>query len=191
MATPPNTDRIQLVTPHVGRNVLPNCPLFTKLLRFARRNHLAIRDNILQVEKSYGDLLADVLAYRTYLESSLNKDVLQRIERNEEVYVGILAAGGYEFTVGILAVIALGAAVVPMSMMISQSTKTKSYLQKQQQFKIPLQRVRTSYRKPGKWPLCTRARRASLPTQSRHMSIIAAVMSNASISGLTCLKSPT
>ncbi|KAJ5819166.1 hypothetical protein N7474_004757 [Penicillium riverlandense] len=115
MATTLNTDRIQLVTPHVGRNVLPNCPLFTKLLRFARRKHLAIRDNMLQVEKSYGDLLADVLAYRAYLESSLNKDVLQRIERNEEVYVGILAAGGYEFTVGILAVIALGAAVNPVA----------------------------------------------------------------------------
>jgi hypothetical protein len=191
MATTPNTDRIQLVTPHVGRNVLPNCPLFTKLLRFARRNHLAIRDNILQVERSYGDLLADVLAYRAYLESSLNKDVLQRIERNEEVYVGILAAGGYEFTVGILAVIALGAAVVPMSMMISLSMKTNRYLPKQQQFRIPLRRAHISYRKRGKWPLCTRLLRASLPTQSRDMSMTAAVMSNASISCLTCPRSPT
>lgn len=111
----PNSDRIQLVPPHIGDHILPNDPLFAKLLRHARRNRLAIRDNILKVEKSYGGLLADVLAYRTFLESSLDVKTLNQLERNDEIYIGVLAAGGYEFTVAVLAVYALGAAVVPMS----------------------------------------------------------------------------
>lgn len=110
-----NIDRTAFVPPHTGNHVLPNSPLFTKLLRHARRNLLAIRDNILKIEKSYGELLSDVLAYRGFLESVLGEEVLQRIENREEVYVGVLAAGGYEFTVALLAVLALGAAVVPMS----------------------------------------------------------------------------
>lgn len=111
----PNEDRTQIVPPHIGRHVLPNSPLFAKLLRHARRNRLAIRDNILKIEKSYGALLVDVLAYRTFLEASLDRTVLERIDQNEEIYIGVLAAGGYEFTVAVLAVLALGAAVVPMS----------------------------------------------------------------------------
>lgn len=111
-----NQDRVKFVPPHIGRHVLPNSPLFAKLLRHARRNRLAIRDNTLKVEKTYGDLLADVLAYRAFLESALGHQVLEQIERDEEVYIGVLAAGGYEFTVAILAVHAIGAAAIPMSM---------------------------------------------------------------------------
>jgi hypothetical protein len=40
--------------------------------------------------------------------------VLRRIEEGEEVFIRVLAAGRYEFTVRILAVLALGAAAVPM-----------------------------------------------------------------------------
>lgn len=111
-----NQDRVKFVPPHIGRHVLPNSPLFAKLLRHARRNRLAIRDNTLKVEKTYGDLLADVLTYRAFLESSLSPQVLEQVERDEEVYIGVLAAGGYEFTVAILAVHAIGAAAIPMSM---------------------------------------------------------------------------
>ncbi|KAJ5404555.1 hypothetical protein N7509_004426 [Penicillium cosmopolitanum] len=110
-----NEDRTRFVPPHVGRYVLPNSPLFAKLLRHARRNRLAIRDNVLKLEKSYGDLLVDVLSYRGFLESSLGSTVLERLDREEEVYIGVLAAGGYEFAVAILAVHSLGAAAVPMT----------------------------------------------------------------------------
>ena len=110
-----NTDRRLLVPPHIGHHVLPNNPLFSTLLRHARRNRLAIRDDTLNIERTYGALLADILAYRAFLEASLGTVVLQRIEKGEEVYIGVLAAGGYEFTVAVLTVIALGAAIVPMS----------------------------------------------------------------------------
>lgn len=114
-ASQSNQDRTRIVPPHIGQYVLPNSPLFAKLLRHARRNRIAIRDNALKLEKSYGELLLDVLAYRNYLESCLDRAVLERLENNDEVYIGVLAAGGYEFTVAVLAVHALGAAIVPMS----------------------------------------------------------------------------
>ncbi|KAH8806163.1 hypothetical protein F5884DRAFT_886761 [Xylogone sp. PMI_703] len=110
-----NIDRTLFVPSHTGSHVLPNGPLFAKLLRHARRNRLAIRDNLLRIEKTYGELLSDVLTYRGFLESALGEPVLHRIENGEEVYIGVLAAGGYEFTVAVLAVLALGAAVVPMT----------------------------------------------------------------------------
>ena len=110
-----NTDRTVLVPAHVGPHVLPNSPLFGNLLRHARRNRIAIRDITLSIEKSYGDLLDDVLAFRTYLQTSLRPHVLEGIRQGDEVYIGVLAAGGYEYTVAMLTVLSLGAAAVPMS----------------------------------------------------------------------------
>jgi malonyl-CoA/methylmalonyl-CoA synthetase len=113
-ATSPNTDRTYLVPPHIGSNVFPNNAIFSKLLRHARRNRVAIRDVRLGVERTYGHLLADVLALRTRLEAALDPRTLRSLERGDEVYIGVLAAGGYEFTVAVLTVLAVGAAVVPM-----------------------------------------------------------------------------
>lgn len=110
-----NPDRTNLLPHHEGPNVLPNSPLFSKLLRHARRNRIAIRDVNLEVVKSYGDLLADALAVKLILEGTLDAVSLERLQREEEVYIGILAPGGYEFVVALLAVLAIGAAAVPMS----------------------------------------------------------------------------
>lgn len=109
------TDRTVYVPAHTGPHVFLNSPFWYKLLCHARKNRFAIRDVNLSVKKTYGDLLADVLALRAHLEASLAPPVLQRIHRGEEVYIGVLSAGGYEFAVAILTVLALGAAVVPMS----------------------------------------------------------------------------
>jgi malonyl-CoA/methylmalonyl-CoA synthetase len=49
-----NPDRSELVPSHTGPNVLPNSPLFGKLLRHARRERVALRDLGLNVEKTYG-----------------------------------------------------------------------------------------------------------------------------------------
>lgn len=40
------------------------------------------------------------------------------LEQRQEVYIAILAPGGYEFTVAILAALAMGAAVVPMTVVL-------------------------------------------------------------------------
>jgi malonyl-CoA/methylmalonyl-CoA synthetase len=115
-------DRTALVPAHQGSHVLPNSPFFGKVLRHARRGRIAIRDVALGVEKTYEDLLADALALRAVIEDKLDKDVLKQLQEQEEVFVGVLAAGGYEFSVAVVATLALGAAVVPMCKYPDQAT---------------------------------------------------------------------
>ncbi|KAH7354969.1 hypothetical protein BKA65DRAFT_581645 [Rhexocercosporidium sp. MPI-PUGE-AT-0058] len=95
--------------------VLPNTPLFSRLLRHASRGRSAVRDDDFGVEKSYTELLSDVLAIRKVLQDVLSQEVLVRLRNEKEVYTGVLAPGGYEYTVAMLAVIAIGAATVPMT----------------------------------------------------------------------------
>lgn len=114
----PCNDRSLLLPSHSGRNVFPNSPLFSRLLRHAHRNWTAIRDLRLGVEKTYGQLLSDVLGLRQVLQHSLDSNTTKALEKGEEIYIGVLAGGGYEFTVGILAVLAIGAAAVPMCMQL-------------------------------------------------------------------------
>lgn len=109
-----NPDRSELVPLHTGDHVLPNSPFFGKLLRHARRERVALRDLNLGVEKSYGDLLDAVLTFRGVVQQALPDSARQSLKRGDEVYIGVLAAGGWEFTVAVLTVLALGAAVVPM-----------------------------------------------------------------------------
>ena len=70
---------------------------------------------ILGLEKTYGDVLADVLNFRLVIEATLDSATLARLGQGDEVFIGVLAPGGYEFTVAMLAVLAIGAACVPMS----------------------------------------------------------------------------
>lgn len=109
-------DRTEFVPSHVGDNVLPNLPFFHKLLRYAQRRPLriAIRDVNAGVEKTYHDVLSDALALRGQIEKTLSPETLRDLADDKEVYIGLIAPGGYEYTVGFVAVIALGAAVVPM-----------------------------------------------------------------------------
>ncbi|KAJ5132582.1 hypothetical protein N7448_006740 [Penicillium atrosanguineum] len=110
-------DRTQFVPSHVGNNVLPNLPFFHKLLRYAQRkpSRIAVRDVIAGVEKTFHDLLSDALALRSEIEKMLSQETLRELAEDKEVYIGLLAPGGYEYTVGFVAIIALGAAVVPMA----------------------------------------------------------------------------
>jgi malonyl-CoA/methylmalonyl-CoA synthetase len=108
-------DRTNHVPRHVGANVLPNSPILSQLLRHAHYGRLAIRDLNLDVEKTYSDLLSDVLHFRNFVEARLSRSVKTALENGEEVYMGVLAAGGYEYAVAVLTVLALKAAIVPMS----------------------------------------------------------------------------
>lgn len=110
-------DRTTFVPPHTGPTILPSSPLFNRLLRFAhnRPPRLAVRDISANTEADYLQLLTDVVFLRNRLQEHFSADVLQRLHRNEEIYIAVLAAGGYEYTVAMLAVLALGAAAVPLS----------------------------------------------------------------------------
>ena len=61
------------------------------------------------------ELLSDVLALRETILNTLDPATIEALERREEVYLAIVAAGGYEYTVAMLAVLALGAAAVPIT----------------------------------------------------------------------------
>ncbi|ETN39265.1 uncharacterized protein HMPREF1541_05488 [Cyphellophora europaea CBS 101466] len=120
------TDRTDFVPSHAGDRVLPADPLFTRLLALAHRSRqrTVIRDVNTKVEKTSAELLSDVLNLRRVLRASLAQDTLDDLQHGKEVYISIVAPGGYEFTVAILAVLSLGAGASPFSplMPVNEST---------------------------------------------------------------------
>ncbi|CAO2658613.1 Nn.00g063360.m01.CDS01 [Neocucurbitaria sp. VM-36] len=110
-------DRSFMVPRHAGYNVLPNTPLFSRLLRYASRTpaRIAIDDVRSKHQRTHIELLSDVLALREIILNSLDPATLEALERRDEMYIAIVAAGGYEYTVAMLAVLALGAAAVPIT----------------------------------------------------------------------------
>lgn len=111
-------DRRKFVPYHEpSGNVLPCDPLFSRLLTLASRtsNRPAIRDLNANIEKTTAELLSDAINFREVLRARLDPKVLQALRDGEEVFISLLAPGGYEFTVGILGILGLGAAASPFS----------------------------------------------------------------------------
>ena len=110
-------ERALWVPSHTGELILPADPLFTRLLTNAHKpqQRVVIRDVNTGVEKTAADLLSDVLNLRKILKASLSQDAIDDLNHGREVFISILAPGGYEFAVSILAVLALGAAASPFS----------------------------------------------------------------------------
>ena len=116
-------DRTSFVPKHVGDHILPAFPLFTRLLTTANRKptSIAVRDVNLKSESTYPQLLTDILSLRRSIGGVLNADTHRQLQNGEEVFIVVVAPGGYEFTVAVLAILALGAAVVPLSKIPSVS----------------------------------------------------------------------
>jgi malonyl-CoA/methylmalonyl-CoA synthetase len=116
-------DRTHFLPGHDGDNILPNAPLFSTLLRFAKRSppRIAIRDINIGIERTHAELLVDVLELRHQIQTRLSPETLIRLRNGKEVYIAILAPGGYEYSVAFLAILALGAAAVPLSKLVSRS----------------------------------------------------------------------
>ncbi|KAJ4318945.1 hypothetical protein N0V94_004176 [Neodidymelliopsis sp. IMI 364377] len=110
-------DRSFMVPKHMGYHVLPNTPLFSRLLRYASRTpaRIAIDDVRSKHQRTHIELLSDVLALRESVLNALDAATLEALSQRDEVYIGIVAAGGYEYTVAMLAVLAMGAAAVPIT----------------------------------------------------------------------------
>jgi malonyl-CoA/methylmalonyl-CoA synthetase len=111
------TERVSFVPSHEGDTVLPADQLFTRLLHLAHLpgQRFAVRDINAGIERTHSQLLSDVLIYRRIIKAGLSSDVVQDIRSGKEVYIHILALGGYEFTVAIIAILALGAIPSPLS----------------------------------------------------------------------------
>lgn len=108
-------DRCDVAPRHGGADVLPNFFLFSRLVRWAHKPLLAVRDLTFGFTATYTQLLTDVLALRNHLQDCLDPSITARLEREDEVFMLLLGPGGYEFTVGFLALLALGAVIVPIS----------------------------------------------------------------------------
>ena len=122
-------DRTSFAPRHHGANILPSEPLFTQILFHASRQppRIAIRDLNLPVEKTYRDLLNDVLSLCRDVKAVLPHSVLRSLEDGREVYIGVLAPGGYEFAVAVLTSLALGPAAVVSPLNANQPVDAASY----------------------------------------------------------------
>ncbi|KAF1921888.1 hypothetical protein BDU57DRAFT_510915 [Ampelomyces quisqualis] len=58
---------------------------------------------------------SDVLSLREIVLNTADTATLEALECRDEVYIVIVTAGGYEYSVAMLAVLALGAAAVPIT----------------------------------------------------------------------------
>lgn len=99
-------------------NILPNFPLFQRLLGFAHRfpaTQDAIRDIVAKTSASHLQLLNDVLSLRNSVYHLLDHSTRQSLIDGEEVFLSLLAPPGYEYAVGFLTILALGAVVVPIA----------------------------------------------------------------------------
>ncbi|KAJ5781022.1 hypothetical protein N7457_006182 [Penicillium paradoxum] len=101
---------------HIGENILPNFPIFSRLLYLAgNRSSLAINDVTYGHQATYGQLLSDVLHLRNAIFHRLDADTQAKLLRGDRVCINLLAPGGYEFATAFLATVALGAVLVPIS----------------------------------------------------------------------------
>ncbi|KAL5363342.1 hypothetical protein BJX96DRAFT_177982 [Aspergillus floccosus] len=104
---------------HVGDNIFPNFPIFNRLLFFAHYyTSVAVDDVTNNLRGTHAQLLSDVLHVRNAVQKSLDEMTNQKLLRGERVTINLLAPGGYEFATGFLAIIALGAVVVPISIAV-------------------------------------------------------------------------
>ncbi|KAL4888857.1 hypothetical protein BDV59DRAFT_210634 [Aspergillus ambiguus] len=104
---------------HIGNTIFPNFPIFNRLLFFAH-NHtsIAVKDVTNKLQGTHAQLLSDVLHVRNALRNSLDERTRQKLLNGDLVTITLLAPGGYEFAAGFLAIVALGAVVVPISIAV-------------------------------------------------------------------------
>ncbi|OQD90728.1 hypothetical protein PENANT_c001G00242 [Penicillium antarcticum] len=97
---------------------LPNDALFKQLLHNAQVNpNILIHDPAHNKDATTAQFLRDVVAFKEEVLSQLPQNLLNSQGRLQTpgVYIAILASLSYDFIVGLYAVVALGAAAVPLS----------------------------------------------------------------------------
>ena len=116
MAVTDPDDRSHFAPRHIGSNVFPNFSLFSRLVRLAHKPSLiAVKDVTFDYTATYQQLVTDVLLFRNVLYEVLDQSIREKLSHDEEVFINLLGPGGYEFTVAFLAIMALGAVIVPIS----------------------------------------------------------------------------
>ena len=111
------SDRTDFVPSHKGDNILPLDPLFNRLLGLAHRDppRPVVRDIVNNLERTHLDLLNDILSLGGTIRASLPAHALRDLDNGKEVFIAVLAPGGYEFAVGLLTALAVGAGANSLS----------------------------------------------------------------------------
>jgi malonyl-CoA/methylmalonyl-CoA synthetase len=95
------------------QHTLPDDVLFARLLKIARQrdSQIVVDDFSRGTKFSYRQILDGTVKLKQKLQGLLDSSVFQN---PGGFYVALLAPNGYEFIIGVLAVLAIGGVVVPM-----------------------------------------------------------------------------
>jgi malonyl-CoA/methylmalonyl-CoA synthetase len=103
----------------------PNDPMLVKFLIAFKQNSAPepIIHDVMGFEKSYSELLADILRTRSEILRILPSSMLskQNLLHDQYPYIFLLSKSGYEYLVGFFAIRAIGGAPVPLCKSISAS----------------------------------------------------------------------
>jgi len=96
---------------------LPDIPFFRRLLFLAHEgDYTAINDIENYIQASYSRLLHDTIRYPDKLRELIGPAALDHrgIVSKEKLFIIVLAPGNYEFMVVLCAILAMGAAAIPL-----------------------------------------------------------------------------
>ena len=93
--------------------ILPDDILFSRLLKIAKQrdSDIVVDDFSRETRLSYRQILHGTVKLQQKLQGLLDRSVLRS---PGGFYIALLAPNGYEFIIGVLAVLAIGGVVVPM-----------------------------------------------------------------------------
>lgn len=106
---------------HIGDNVLPNFPLFSRVLSHAHHQPELIAVRGKNVSASYGRLCSDIIRVRRLLQEQQPTQSSESLVRQPPAFYGLQCPGSYEFAIGFLAILACGGIVVPISPLAAEN----------------------------------------------------------------------
>ncbi len=96
----------------------PDTALFQRVVELANGSRSSLKTTIkdwdLDIEANHADLLADVLQLRSATLKSMPQSTLKALANSQDVFFCLAAPPGYEWLVGYLTIMSIGAAVVPL-----------------------------------------------------------------------------
>ncbi|KPI38157.1 Malonate--CoA ligase [Cyphellophora attinorum] len=98
--------------------ILPNGPLFQRLLTIAHSRHAAtplVHDLNANITANAHELLEAVLVLRCAILDALPPGTKEYLQQGQEVFLSLSADGGYDFAVAILAILSINACAVLLS----------------------------------------------------------------------------
>lgn len=97
---------------------LPQDPYLLDFIRLSRNlppDHIIVIDHETGVQATITDLITAVCEYRVRLGNELGTETLTAIRAGKEVFIATILPPGYDFVVAFLAILSLGAGLVPLS----------------------------------------------------------------------------